>query len=36
MTSLHRTLAGGVTPARALADAAEKEPLATFVAFGAG
>jgi CHAT domain-containing protein/tetratricopeptide (TPR) repeat protein len=36
MTSLHRALAGGAGAAAALAVASEKEPLATFVAFGAG
>jgi CHAT domain-containing protein len=36
MTALHRALAGGAGPAAALAAASEKEPLATFVAFGAG
>jgi CHAT domain-containing protein len=36
MVALHRALAEGAGPARALALAGEKEPLATFVAFGAG
>jgi CHAT domain-containing protein len=36
MTALHRGLAGGAGAAAALAAASEKEPLATFVAFGAG
>ncbi len=36
MVALHRALAEGASPARALALASEKEPLATFVAFGAG
>jgi len=36
MTAYHRALAAGARPARALADAAQAEPLSPFVCFGAG
>jgi hypothetical protein len=36
MTAVHRALAGGASPAQALAMASVDEPLATFVCFGAG
>ncbi|MGH3762689.1 CHAT domain-containing protein, partial [Actinophytocola sp.] len=36
MTAYHRGLAGGVAPARALADAALTEPLTPLVCFGSG
>lgn len=36
MSTFHRALAAGATPARALAEAAQRESLTSFVCFGAG